>query len=267
MKLFIAVMVIGLLSIASAMTEAQTSFSRESLWPAISSYSDMHAGELGVEIALMRKDLEYFSQRSDPKSQRLANEARNRLNLLFQLYAARTGRSLESVLKMYGYPTGRSRRENFGAYDRMTCPELERERHALRKDLVRLQHPSRIDDPDWNEASSRYGLVNQLIIRKCRPLSMEEQEYPGPPQVALMPEKQLVDVAMRAIKNGRARAGESLLLQGSLAGYPSAQFNLGMVFYLLGRTDASERWLRSAAQQGHQDAARMLESIRARKKK
>ena len=155
--------------------------------------------------------------------------------------------------------------QQLDAYTHMSCPELESERQRLRTALVALQHPSRIDDPLWQPTSNGYGVINQLINRKCRTLSYQEQRYPDPPQVPLMPEKQLVDVAMRAVKAGKVQMGESLLLQGSLAGYASAQFNLGMLYHLLGRAEAAERWLRSAAQQGHADATRMLEAITRKK--
>lgn len=85
---------------------AEYSFSRADNWPAISSYSDMRLYELSPEIALIRKDLEYYKKnRKDQKSRYHANEAYNRLNLLFQLYAKKSGRPLETVRKMYGNPT------------------------------------------------------------------------------------------------------------------------------------------------------------------
>ena len=96
--------VILLCGISATSVYAQDPFARESYWPPISSYDEMAAWELGHEISMMLKDLEYFQKRNDVKSQGLANQAKNRLNVLFLLYSQRTGRSLDSVLKMYGYP-------------------------------------------------------------------------------------------------------------------------------------------------------------------
>jgi hypothetical protein len=87
--------------LTAKMTPAQDSFSREVHWPPISSYTNMAAMELSTDIKFKRGDLEYLKQRSDPKSQRLTTEAQNRLDMLFKLYAERTGRSLESVLEIY----------------------------------------------------------------------------------------------------------------------------------------------------------------------
>jgi len=84
---------------------ASNSLSRHSLWPTISSYYDMPLHRLSTEIALMRKDLEYYKSRNDEKSHRLAVEAYNRLNVLFQLYSEKSGRPLETVRDMYGNPT------------------------------------------------------------------------------------------------------------------------------------------------------------------
>jgi len=106
MKLVIAVVVSALLSTACALSEPKRYLSREDYWPPMSSYSDMHLGALSTEITLIRDDFEYFKQRSDPKSKRLANEARNRLGLLFQLYSKRSGMSIENVLRNFGYSTG-----------------------------------------------------------------------------------------------------------------------------------------------------------------
>jgi hypothetical protein len=155
--------------------------------------------------------------------------------------------------------------EKLDAYMQMSCSELYVERSLLRKEIVALQHPSRVDDPQWHPTANSYGIVNQLINERCRKLSNEEQRLPNPSEVPLMPEKELVDIAMRAVRGGKLEIGERLLLQGSLAGYPSAQFNLGMINHLRGRTKSAERWLRSAAQQGHADAAQMLEAITRKK--
>ena len=84
---------------------AANSFSRETHWPPISSYDDMQLYELSTEIALMRKDLEFFKKKGDQESRRLAVQAYNRLNLLFQIYAEKSGRPLETVREMYGNPT------------------------------------------------------------------------------------------------------------------------------------------------------------------
>ena len=92
--------------ICSCSSRKSSSFdfsSRENNWPPISAYDDMAAWELSTEIAMMKKDLEYFERINDLKNRRLAIRARNRLNVLFQLYAEKTGSSLESVLKMHGY--------------------------------------------------------------------------------------------------------------------------------------------------------------------
>lgn len=104
-RILLLVKIILLLSgLTAASANAQKSLSREAFWPPIESYANMKVWELSIEISFMRGDLEYFKQRSDPQSKKLAIQAQNRLNLLFQLYAERTGRSLESVLEMYGYP-------------------------------------------------------------------------------------------------------------------------------------------------------------------
>lgn len=128
-----------------------------------------------------------------------------------------------------------------------------------------MQHPAGLTDERWTRTSNIYGLVNQVILEKCRRLTVQEQRLPAPPRVALMPEKRHVDTAMRAFKNRRYRAAQDWLLQGSLAGYASAKFNLGMILYLKGRTVEAQRWLRSAAQQGHPDAIKMLKSIQSKK--
>lgn len=77
--------------------------SREAQWPPISAYGDMAAWELSIEISFINKDLAVFEQSKDPKKRALLVEARNRLNLLFILFSEKTGHSLESVRKMYGY--------------------------------------------------------------------------------------------------------------------------------------------------------------------
>ena len=171
---------------------------------------------------------------------------------------------LASVLT--ALPVHAQQAPDFDAIGRMSCPQLEQERQRLRRDLTRMQHPEGLDDPLWTRVSNAHNLVNYRIRDGCRALTVQDFTPPDPPKVALMPEKQQVDVAMKALKNGRLRAAQDLLLQGSLAGYSSAQYNLGMVLYVSGDRDASERWLRSAAQQGHVEAARMLESTRSSKK-
>lgn len=99
MKRYVCFAMIGLLFVACAGSK----MSREKNWPSINYYYDMAASELNFEINMMKKDLEYFKHFNDPKNRRLAVEVRNRLNVLFHLYSERTGRSLGSVLKMYGY--------------------------------------------------------------------------------------------------------------------------------------------------------------------
>ena len=79
--------------------------SRAASWPPISTYEDMALHDLSFEISMMRKDLEYYKKRNDQKSITHANEAYNRLNVLFLIYSKRSGRPLEVVREMYGNPS------------------------------------------------------------------------------------------------------------------------------------------------------------------
>lgn len=76
--------------------------STKDLWPPISDYEDMAAYELGNEIGLIRMELADYKQSDNPRDRALVVEARNRLNVLLLLYAEKSGRSLESVIEMYG---------------------------------------------------------------------------------------------------------------------------------------------------------------------
>jgi hypothetical protein len=70
-------------------------------WPPISDYNNMQAWEIPSEISMIKKDLEFFRNSNDQSYRAKINEAKNRLNLLFKLYAEKTGRSLETVIEMY----------------------------------------------------------------------------------------------------------------------------------------------------------------------
>lgn len=146
-------------------------------------------------------------------------------------------------------------------YGSMQCWQLQLERDHVLRDLRLAQLPANFENNKWSEARNRYQLLNKLYGDRCVRLSEEDREEPPPPRVDLLPEKDLVDAAARAIRSGRLRAAEALLLQGSAAGYPNAQFDLGMYYHLLGRREDSRRWLRSAAALGHPDASGMLKTL------
>lgn len=73
------------------------------LWKPIDAYFSMDISQLTFEIAMLKKDLKKFEQSNKPKEKALVVEARNRLNVLFQLYSKKTGRSLKSVLEDHGF--------------------------------------------------------------------------------------------------------------------------------------------------------------------
>lgn len=80
-------------------------FSREYYWPEISTYEEMPNYMMGPEIGMLKNDLEFFKRQHDAKSHGLAVEAYNRLQLIFKIYAKRSGRSIEEIREMYGNPT------------------------------------------------------------------------------------------------------------------------------------------------------------------
>lgn len=100
-----AVIVIMVLTCSSYSIYAIDLSSRAANWPPISSYEDMVLHELGFEISMMLKDLDYYKKRNDLKSSAYANEAYNRLSVLFIIYSERSGRPLEIVKEMYGNPS------------------------------------------------------------------------------------------------------------------------------------------------------------------
>lgn len=74
----------------------------ESYWPPISEYTDMELHELSVEISMIKKNYDSFKKFDDQKNRRLTIQAKNRLELLIQLYSVKSGRNIESVRKMFG---------------------------------------------------------------------------------------------------------------------------------------------------------------------
>ncbi len=71
-------------------------------WPPITNYSEYGIDELDLAIPLMKKDLKYYQNSNDPKHYSPAVEARNRLNVLYLLYAKYKGWSLDRTLNELG---------------------------------------------------------------------------------------------------------------------------------------------------------------------
>jgi TPR repeat protein len=151
---------------------------------------------------------------------------------------------------------------SWDAYDKMDCSKLRFEYTMMRKDLEALQRTENFNSKKWNEAKTRYGLVIQFYEKRCRSLTPAERAIPSPPSQKLLPEEQLVKTAMQAIRAGRYKAGEKLLLQGASAGYPDAQYNLGMFYMATGQRQEGKKWLRSATYLGHVKAKEALDSIK-----
>lgn len=79
-----------------------TDWTRGADWPPIASYSEMTMQELAPEIAMIKKDIEFLCRSNNPTERGRIEEAKNRFNLLLKIYAEKSGRSLQSVIEMYG---------------------------------------------------------------------------------------------------------------------------------------------------------------------
>lgn len=143
-------------------------------------------------------------------------------------------------------------------YSIMECWELGTEMGFLRGDLTKLQLPGQVENKKWTEGKNRWVLLISEYEQRCKTLREQEKDLPSPPAVSLLPEQQLVDQALKALRGQRIKMAESLLLQGANANYTDAQYNLGILYRLTGKESQSKYWLRKAADGGSTDAKSLL---------
>ena len=119
---------------------------------------------------------------------------------------------------------------------------------ALEDEMIEKNFPSKKNKPIYKEKDRR-------LIPKLKAV-------PRPPANGLLSEAELLAAAKRDMKALRFDEAKILLTKGANAGYPGAQYNLGMLMIVLGQRDTGLYWLEQAAQQGHQEAIEVLRSLR-----
>lgn len=151
---------------------------------------------------------------------------------------------------------------SWSSYESMSCSELNIELSHMRKDLTALQMPEYFEEKTlWNQAQSRFNIIIKIYEERCRLLNLEQKQIPEPRDMDLLPEKELVEYAMKAIRNGMYKAGEKLLRQGAIANYPNAQYNLGMWNLATGKKEEGKKWLEKASKLGSAEAQSTLEKL------
>ncbi len=151
---------------------------------------------------------------------------------------------------------------SLSSYESMSCSELSFELTHLKKDMVLLQTPNYYEEKAlWNEALLRFKVIIGNYEKRCRLLSAEEKVLPEPATMALLPEKDLVETALKALRNEKYKACEKLLIQGAMENYPDAQYNLGMLYLTMGKNVEGKKWLTSASDLGSVKAKDVLKSL------